>query len=657
MGFRSILPLILLSNLLLISLFTFPASALSGLLIQKTWGGTSGDVGYGVAVDSFGNTYVTGYSYSFGPGNPSHGSLSLLKYNATGSLIWQRIWSGSGNGTDYGQGVAVDSSGNVFVAGYTNSFGAGGNDVLLLKFNSTDGSLLWQKTWGGSGDDTGYGVAIDASGSIFVTGETISFGAGSDDVLLLKFNSTDGSLLWQRTWGGSSNDLGHGVVVDSSGNVYVTGSTNSFGAGAADILLLKFNSTGSLLWQTTWGGSSDDGGRGVAIDASGNIYITGETYSFGAGAPTYDDVVFLKFDSSGGLLWQRTWGGGGDDVGTGVAVDSSKNIYVTGYTFSYGTGSDDVSLLKFNSTGSLLWQRTWGGIGSDAGLGIAVDSSGNALVAGGVSEAPPYTLGTPSFTLGTPAFTPGVPAFTLGTPTFTLGTPKGTVQTPLGSQSYAGAPDQFLIKYGPLPTVAVIFQTSPGVGSIRFNGTDYADGQSGTFTYGTVSISAHPPAGYVFRSWSSTGGVSVASPTANATAATIAGPGTLKVDFNSILQFVTSTGSGSITFNGRTYINGATGAYATGTFTVSATPPSGYKFAGWTTTGGVSVASNTENLTLATVTGPGILKASFTITSSTPLYPSAVLLAALIIVAALVLTGSTALLTRRRRSTHAYKLG
>ncbi len=453
MNLRRLLLLILLPSLLLLPLFTLPASAtIPALLLQKTWGGSNADIGRGVAAGSTGNIYVTGETTSFSPG--FHSSISLLKYDTTGALFWQKIWSGSASENDIGYGVVADVSGNIYVTGYTQILIPSppqilASDVLLLKFDSS-GNLLWQRTWGGSNDDAGYSVAVDSSGNIYVTGYTWSFGAGGSDVLLLKFDP-HGSLLWQKTWGGSNADIGRSVAVDSSGNIYVTGYTNSFGAGGNDVLLLKFDSSGSLLWQLTWGGSSTDAGYGVAVDASGNVYVTGYTNSTGAGG---NDVLLLKFDSAGSLLlpWQKTWGGSSDDEGFGVAVDSSGNVYVTGYTFSFGAGIYDVLLLKFDSSGSLLWQKTWGGSSNDVGYGVAVDFSGNALVAGSVSEAPPYTPGTPSGTLGTPIVTPGVPRFILGIPTFMLGTPAGMVQTPPGSQSYAGGYDQFLIKCGLPPT-------------------------------------------------------------------------------------------------------------------------------------------------------------------------------------------------------------
>ncbi len=460
--------LLLLSSPLLITLISIqPASAkpppiLPPPTIQytKTWGGSSNDTGNGVARDNgvAKDTIITGGTESFGPGNPTHTALLLLDYNSSDILRVREIWSGPGNGTDIGNGVAVDYFGNlygnIYVTGLTTSFGAGSYDALLLKFDSTDGSLLWQRTWGGSSVDAGRGLAVDSSGNIYVTGNTYSFGAGSFDALLLKFDST-GSLVWQKTWGGSGDDDGTGVAVDSSGNIYVTGYTYSFGAGLDDVFLLKFDSAGSLLWQRTWGGYSIDAGFGVAVDSStGNIYVTGATVNFGAGSA---DVMLLKFDSAGSLLWQRTWGGSSLDIGQGVAVDSSSgNIYVTGNTYSFGAGGSDVFLLKFDSTGSLLNQEIYGGSSDDAGYGVAVDSAGNAFITGYVSEAPPYSSTTTgNSTLGTPTFSLGNPYYTLGTPTAKLGTPTGSVTKPSGSQTYAGNQDVFLTKYGPTSVAAL----------------------------------------------------------------------------------------------------------------------------------------------------------------------------------------------------------
>ena len=499
------------------------------MLFQHTWGGSSADVGRGVAVDASGNAYVAGFTYSFGPGNTTRSSLSLLKYNRTGSLLFQRIWSCSScssNGTEFsdGEGVAVDRSGSIYVIGRSSSY-AGHLNVLLLKFDS-NGNMLWQKTWGGTFDNFGRGVAVDGSGNIYVTGDTDSFGF-SRDVFLLKFNST-GSLLWQKTWGGTSYDLGEGVAVDSLGNIYVTGTTWSFGAGGADILLLKFDTSGALVWQKTWGGAIDDFGYDVAVDSSENIYVTGYTDSPATG----NYALLLKFNSTASLLWQRTWGGSNYNSGYGVALDAAGNVYVTGVTASFGAGGDDVSLSKFDPSGALVWQKTWGGSGADYGNAIAVDLWGNVLVTGSVEEAPPYILGSSVNTPGMPSFALGSPSFTLGSPNFQPLTPTGTVETPSGNQSYSGSADEFLFKYGQTPTIT--FGTNPiTAGSITFNGTPYTSGMNATYPYGTVPISAHAFGEFQFGGWSVTGGITVANANTNSTEATINGPGSLSASFAS----------------------------------------------------------------------------------------------------------------------------
>jgi hypothetical protein len=289
-------------------------------------------------------------------------------------------------------------------------------------------------------------VLVDSSGNVYVTGITRSLGAsnGAGDVLLLKYDSS-GNLLWQKTWGGLKDDSGQGIAMDSSGNIYVAGFAPSFGAGGYDVAILKFDSSGTLLWQKTWGGNKDDFGYGVSVDSSGSIYVTGRTDSFGAGL---SDVFLLRLDSSGNLVWQKTWGGVSYDEGRGITLDSAGHIYVTGLTSSFGTGADDGVVLKFDSSGNLIGQTTWGGSGGDCVCGTpSVDSSGDIFVTGYVTEAPPYSLGSGNLTLGTPSFTLGTPTFALRSPSFTPITPSGTVGTPSGSESYAGAQDLFLFKY------------------------------------------------------------------------------------------------------------------------------------------------------------------------------------------------------------------
>ncbi|MGA8858048.1 MAG: SBBP repeat-containing protein [Candidatus Bathyarchaeia archaeon] len=194
-------------------------------------------------------------------------------------------------------------------------------------------------------------------------------------------------------------------------------------------------------FQKTWGGSSFDNGSGVAVDGSGNVYVTGVTASFGAGG---QDVFLLKYDSSGSLQFQKTWGGTSGDGGYGVAVDGSGNVYVTGSTSSFGAGGGDAFLLKYDSSGSLQFQKTWGGIHYDEGDGVAV-SGGVAYVTGIVSEGSPYVFSSVTGTVTTPVGSVSSPSGITTTPSGTESSPSGTVTTPSGSQTYAGSTDVFLL--------------------------------------------------------------------------------------------------------------------------------------------------------------------------------------------------------------------
>ncbi len=227
---------------------------------------------------------------------------------------------------------------------------------------------------------------VDSFGNIYVTGATDSFrnatcssgiGIPCFDVLLLKYDSV-GNLVWQKTWGGNQTNLGTSVGVDVNGNVYVTGYTSSFGAGRYDVFLLKFNSTGALQFQQTWGGNGDELGSSLALDHSGNVYVTGYEQSFGNGG-LY--AFLLKYNQTGTLLWQRIWKTTGSSDGLHLVVDSSGNIYLAGDTY-IPSATFEIALVKFTPDGIILWQRSWGR-GSDAfGLGDALDSLGNVYVSG-----------------------------------------------------------------------------------------------------------------------------------------------------------------------------------------------------------------------------------------------------------------------------------
>ena len=349
------------------------AKYISNLEWEKTWGGISQEYGKGIAVDVLGNVHITGYTWNSYEG---WGEVFLLKYDSSGNQLWNNTWGGSGE--NKANGIALDDSGNVYITGYFGNSYEGWGEVLLLKYDLA-GNLLWNTTWGGSSLEQGNGIAVDSSGNSFITGYTESYGAGGSDVFLLKYDSS-GNLMWNNTWGGSDDDYGYGTALDGSGNISITGYTESYGAGESDVFLLKYDSSGNLLWNTTWGDFASDLGIGIALDDSGNAFITGYTESYGT---AYNDVILLKYDPSGNLLWNTTWGSSGLDYGKGIALSSSGNVFITGFKESYGRGYNDGLLYKYDSSRNLLWDITWGRSNSfEDGTGIALDTSGNVFIIG-----------------------------------------------------------------------------------------------------------------------------------------------------------------------------------------------------------------------------------------------------------------------------------
>jgi hypothetical protein len=216
---------------------------------------------------------------------------------------------------------------------------------------------------------------------VYIVGTTYTYGQlGHGAVFLLKWDLTGdlrtGEISYLKVWGGyNQTDYGYGVALDPEGNVYVTGTTYSYGLnpGLPSAFLLKYNSNGQLLSQKIWGGTSADYGYGVATDNLGNVYMTGTTYSYSM-TPEHPNVFLVKYDPSGNIIYQKTWGGAEADYGYSVAVDQLGNAYVTGYTYSFGPNPQRtfeqsttyqnlaaLFLLKYDSNGNLWWQRIWSG--------------------------------------------------------------------------------------------------------------------------------------------------------------------------------------------------------------------------------------------------------------------------------------------------------
>jgi hypothetical protein len=423
------------------------------------------DYGYGIAVDKDGNAYVTGTAgWSDFPTTPSafdttfdYGEAFVTKFNASGSgLIYSTFLGGSG--TESGRSIAVDGNGNAYVTGYTTSsdfpvspgafdtISNGANDIFITKLNPTGTDVFYSTYLGGSSSETGSGIAIDKYGNAYITGETTSNDLpliagsyqtayqGNGDAVVLGLNKAGTGLIYLTYLGGTNDDTGNDIAIDTDGSAAVVGTTSSsnfpvtlgaFDTGynsTQDAFVTKLNPSGTgLVYSTYLGGSLGDYGRGIDIDTNRNVYVVGYTNStdfptvpgsFDTSHNAGSDIFASKLNSAGSNLHYSTFIGGStgsygnSDFGRGIAADKSGNAYITGSTicFDYPTTpdaydkslspDDDVILTKIDSSGTFLHYSTYLGGETAWGEGafeVAVDKTGSAYITGNT-----YSSGYPT---------------------------------------------------------------------------------------------------------------------------------------------------------------------------------------------------------------------------------------------------------------------
>lgn len=359
---------------------------------ERLWatyfGGLGPENGYSICTDKDGNIYMTGETSistnistatAHQPASGGGYDAYLAKFNGNGALQWATYYGGSG--ADYGRSVATDNYGNVYLAGITASANniattgaqqttnGGGNDAFLVKFN-TDGVRQWATYYGGSGTESGFGVAVDAMGSVYLTGLTGSTNnistsgsyqpakSAGNDAYLVKFNS-DGVRQWATYFGGNNSDNATGIAIDNENDIYITGNTSSTNiatanafqktnGGGTDAFLSKFSGNGSLLWSTFYGGTGTENGRHIHAGKDGYMYFSGTTASNTGIASTgalqetnggNTDAFLVKFDKSGSRAWGTYFGGANDDVASASVSDALGKIYLIGATQSAGLGT------------------------------------------------------------------------------------------------------------------------------------------------------------------------------------------------------------------------------------------------------------------------------------------------------------------------------
>ncbi len=339
-----------------------------GDLIWKfTMGMSSVDEGHDIAFDKDNNILVVG---EINAGIGTYQDVVLIKLNSKGSQLWKVTWGGPDH--ESGKGIVIDNKSNIYITGTTDGYGSGENDAFIVKFDN-NGSQLWNSTWGGIYDEYANDIIIDNETNIYITGRTESIGAGEYDAFIAKFNGTNGNQIWNTTWGGPDFDVGTGLVFDNKTSIYLVGGTLSFGAGKSDVFISKYYLNGTKIWNYTWGYSTSEKGHDITIDSSNNIYITGFLFNFGS---VYEDVILVKHNSDGNQLWNITWGGSGNEEGQSIAIDKNDNIYITGHQgYHY-------YVLKYDSDANQKWARNPGAFEYFSGNGIAIDNSNDIYVTG-----------------------------------------------------------------------------------------------------------------------------------------------------------------------------------------------------------------------------------------------------------------------------------
>ncbi|HKR05073.1 MAG TPA: SBBP repeat-containing protein [Bacteroidia bacterium] len=425
----------------------FNCTALCGQAPGWEWAksqpGNGNDIPNGIATDADGNSYITGSfsssTLTFGTTvltNPWPGKedVFVAKYDASGNVVWAKRFGA--NGYDYGNAVAVDTNGNLYVTGtfrslhvhfdniiLTNAYSST-DDIFIAKFD-TLGNVIWAKSAGAPayGYDLSYGITADANGNSYITGyfsgieihfDSITLVAtGLFDFFIAKYDSS-GNVQWAKTVVNSGFIIGNSIAVDANGNVYATGDFDgsvTFGStplgstGYNDVFVVKYDSSGNVLWAKQGGGGHDDNGQSITVDANGNSYITGH---FGINGSNFGGVILTgtlyggglfvaKYDSSGNVPWATTPGGNGyGDIGKGIKADPNGNLYVTGHfssdTLIFGNSTlinvngnsiiFDIFIAKYDSSGNALWAKNPLGQGSEYGHGVDIDASGNCYITG-----------------------------------------------------------------------------------------------------------------------------------------------------------------------------------------------------------------------------------------------------------------------------------
>ncbi|MGD2215819.1 MAG: hypothetical protein PVJ64_03640 [Gemmatimonadales bacterium] len=350
-----------------------PSGTAGPAVFSHTIGGPGTEVGNAVRELPGGGYIVVGYTSSFGAGAED---VYLVRTDAAGDTLWTRAIGGPGG--DFGWDIRATGDGGYIVVGFTNSLGAGGDDVYVIRTDA-EGSALWTRTYGGPDDERAWAFHETSDGGYVIAAQTESYGAGEWDLYLLRIDAS-GDTVWTRTLGGPGIDRVFATEPTSDGGSVFAGITSDGAAGPLDATLVRIDSVGDVVWAHSYGGEGSDIGHGVAPAPDGGFLLVGYTDSFGAGA---NDIYLVRTDGSGAALWTRTVGDAGDDRAMMGAPMTGGGYAIAGYA-SGGAEYWSARLTAVSDDGTTLWSESFGSEGTDRGVMLQETADGAFIFTGGI---------------------------------------------------------------------------------------------------------------------------------------------------------------------------------------------------------------------------------------------------------------------------------
>jgi len=346
----------------------------------KHYGGTNYDYCWSIQQTSDGGYIVSGYGGSY-----SYGSYDfyIYKLNSSGIKVWFKHYGGTG--TDSAHSIQQTSDGGYIVAGETNSYTYGNNDIAIYKLNSS-GNKVWFKHYGGANADSAYSIQQTSDGGYILAGTTNSYTYGEFDIAIYKLDSS-GNKVWFKHYGGAEHEYCYSIQQTSDGGYITAGTTDSYTYGDKDFAIYRLNSSGNKVWFKHYGGALAEVGRSIQQTSDGGYIVVGDTYSYTYGE---NDFAIYRLNSRGNKIWFKHYGGTDNDFGRSIQQTSDGGFITAGHTATYTHGGVDIGIYKLNSSGNKTWFKHYGGSEDDHGRFIQQTSDGGYVVAGYTQS---YTYG------------------------------------------------------------------------------------------------------------------------------------------------------------------------------------------------------------------------------------------------------------------------